>query len=66
MVLLHPIRGSGQRPKRRMPFPEPETALASTIDAGPEGQVLREKLRLLDSVKALLRLFNHLHEESTT
>jgi hypothetical protein len=45
-----------------MPFPGPETALASTIDSGAEGQVVREKLRLLEAVKALLRLFNQLHE----
>jgi len=54
------------RPWRRVPFPGPETALASTIGGGAEDESSAEKLRPLEAVKALLRLFNHLHEDSTT
>jgi hypothetical protein len=55
------------RSSLRMPFPEPETALASTIGAVAGEIVVRDsEARPLEPAKCLRRFFNHLHEGSTT
>jgi hypothetical protein len=49
-----------------MPIPGPETALASTIDGGVEGIIVRDDDARPVAYNALLRFFNDLHEGSTT
>jgi len=56
-----------------MPFPEPETALASTIGCEDEAEVIREKIVRLracytppTTFQSLTRRLNNLHQDSTT
>lgn len=49
-----------------MPFPGPETALPSTIDLAVTLSIIRRETRLYQPANRLQRLFNHLHEDSTT
>jgi hypothetical protein len=58
---------SESRSLRRIPFAGPTTALAATIDSADEEWVSdAAKRRALELARAVLRLFNHLHEDSTT
>ena len=50
----------------RMPIAGPETALASTINAGVGQIVVHAGTPRPGACKWLLRFFNHLHEGSTT
>ncbi len=56
------------RSLRRMHFAGPETPLAAAIDCVDEETIRRDKTkrRALELAKALLLLFNHLHEDATT
>jgi len=50
----------------RMPFPEAETALASTISPRSALIIIQDGFRAPAPPKRVLRIFNHLHEGSTT
>jgi hypothetical protein len=50
----------------RMPFAGPETAMASTVGCGVDSEANNFVALVLRPARRSLRLFNHLHEDSTT
>ena len=59
-------REKGSRCSLRMPFAEPETALAATIDSGDDKYFVDGTKARPGAPMAPLRLFNDFHEGSTT
>jgi hypothetical protein len=49
-----------------MPFAEPETALPATINPETNPEIHAEKIAPLQPSSAVLRIINHLHEDSIT